>query len=214
MLDNLKKLIQAKESRQIIHLLEEHPEILDLQDENGTSGFFLITYSGDGATFEIAKFLKKEFDFYEAIVSGKLDLVKGYLSTNKKKINEYSKDGFTPLALGAFFNQTTIAKFLLSAGADPNLPSNNPSKVNALHAAVAKNNEELCRLFLEKGADPNRVQTQQVTPLHSAAHQGNLSIVKLLLEYGADISLKMDNGDDAYSIAVRDGHEEVAALLK
>ena len=214
MLNTLKKLIQAKESRQIIHLLGVHPEILDLHDENGTSGFFLITYSGDGATFETAKFIKKKFNFYEAIVSGKMDIVKSFISKGEKKVNDYSDDGFSPIALAAFFNQTTIAKFLLAEGGDPNLQATNPSKVNALHAAVAKNNKELCHLFLEKGADPNLTQSQHVTPLHSAAHQGNLSIAKLLLKYGADTSIKMENGDDAYTIASRDGHKEVAELLK
>ncbi len=40
MLTNLKKLIQGKESRQIIQFLEDHPEVMEQTDEKGTSGFF------------------------------------------------------------------------------------------------------------------------------------------------------------------------------
>lgn len=206
-------MIQAKESRQIIQFLEDHPEVIDQKDESGTSAFFLLLYSGEIAAFHKAKGLKKEFDFFEAIVSGKPDLVKEHLLHNPALLNQYSSDGFTPIALAAFFHQTSTAQFLLSKDADPNLQANNPSKVNALHAAVAKENESLIRAFLEKGADPNISQAQGVTPLHSAAHRGRLSIVRLLLDHGADITLKMDNGDDAHTIALRDGHLEIAELL-
>lgn len=94
------------------------------------------------------------------------------------------------------------------------MQANNPSKVNALHASVAKENTELIQAFLENGANPNLPQTQGVTPLHSAAHRGNPLIVRLLLDHGASVSQKMDNGDDAHSIAVRDGYSELAELLK
>jgi ankyrin repeat protein len=87
------------------------------------------------------------------------------------------------------------------------------SNVNALHAAVAKNNYELCKLLIENGADVNISQMQNVTPLHSAAHRGNLSIVQLLVNHGATIEAKMDNGDNAMIIATRDKHQEVINYL-
>lgn len=55
---------------------------------------------------------------------------------------------------------------------------------------------------------------QNVTALHSAAHRGNLKLVKLLVENGAEIDLKMDNGNTAYSIAERDGQNEVKLYLE
>ncbi|MFC3972618.1 ankyrin repeat domain-containing protein [Maribacter confluentis] len=52
-------------------------------------------------------------------------------------------------------------------------PAKNPSKVNALHSAIAKENHELCKLLIEYGVDVNTVQMQNVTALHSAVHRGN-----------------------------------------
>jgi ankyrin repeat protein len=47
---------------------------------------------------------------------------------DKSYANQYSNDGFTPLSLSAFFNQTEIEKLLLENGADPNLHATNLPK--------------------------------------------------------------------------------------
>lgn len=214
MINELKTYIQNKEIDKIIMLIENNPEILDEKDDNGSSGLFMIAYSGLDAAFAKAKTLKKSFSFHEAIACGKKDKVQEYLSQDKVIVNKYSNDGFTPLSLAAFFDQTEIAKLLLANGADPNMHATNPSKVNALHSAVAKENYELCKLFLAHDADVNAVQMQNVTPLHAASHRGNLNLVKLLVENGAKIDFKMDNGDTALTIAERDGHNEVKDYLK
>jgi acetyl esterase/lipase len=214
MIDSLKKHIEKKEADKIIKLILNNPEILDKKDENGSSGLFLIAYSGMETAFNKAKELKKSFVFHEAIVCGKIDFVKDSLAHDKNYANQYSNDGFTPLSLAAFFNQTEISKLLLENGADPNLHATNPSKVNALHSAVAKENYELCKLLIEYGVNVNAPQMQNVTALHSATHRGNLKLVRLLVESGAEINLKMDNGDTAISIAENDGHKEVKVYLE
>ena len=213
MIDSLKTYIKNREPDKILRLLQENPEVLDQQDETGTSGLLLIAYSGMPSVFEMAKSLKKTFSFHEAIVCGKMEQVKELHKDGSNGIDEYSGDGFTPVSLAAFFDQTEIAIWLLEQGADPNLHATNASKVNALHAAVAKGNVELCKLLIQKGADVNAPQMQQVTALHSAAHRGNLELVQLLVQNGADVNLKMENGDTALSIAQRDSHKEVAVYL-
>ena len=214
MIDSLKTHIKNKEADKIVALITEHPEVLDQRDENGSSGLLIIAYSGIEEAFNKAKELKKSFTFYEAIVCGEEENVTDSLAKDKTYANRYSNDGFPPLCLAAFFNQTGIAKLLLENGADLNLQATNPSKVNALHSAVAKENYKLCKLLIEYGVNVNATQMQNVTALHSAAHRGNLQIVKLLIESGADINLKMANGDTAISIAERDGHQEVKVYLE
>ena len=135
------------------------------------------------------------------------------LSHDKSYANQYSNDGFTPLSLAAFFNQTEIAKLLLENGAEPNLHATNPSKVNALHSAVAKENYELCKILIDYGANVNATQMQSVTALHAATHRGNLKLIKLLVENGAEINVKMDNGDTAIDIAGKVGHKDVKTYL-
>lgn len=214
MIDKLKSHIQNKDAEKTILFIKQNPEVLNLEDKNGTSGLMLLAYSGFEEAFEEAIELKRTFSFHEAIVCGKIDTVKGYLiADNLKLINTYSKDGFTPVSLATFFNQTEIAKFLITKGADPKLHAKNPSKINPLHAAIAKENFELCKLFIEKGVDVNAIQTQKVTALHSAVHRGNLELTKLLVENDASIDLKMDNGDTALLIAQREGHKNIEKYL-
>ncbi|UII19093.1 ankyrin repeat domain-containing protein [Fulvivirga ligni] len=213
MIDSLKSQLAEKDTASVLIFIQENPEVLNTTDENGSSGFMIIAYSGLETVLNKAIALKRSFTFYEAIAAGKSDLVNEYLLSDDI-VNKYSPDGFSPLALAAFFNHTEMAILLIENGGDPNLKATNPSKVNALHAAVAKENLALCEVLLNHGVDVNATQMQDVTPLHSAAHRGNLELVKMLVTNGADISLKMQNGDTAMSIAERDGHAEVLKYLK
>ncbi|WP_235298186.1 ankyrin repeat domain-containing protein [Portibacter marinus] len=215
MIELLKTHIKNKDAEQIIMLINKYPEVLNITDENGSSGLLLIAYSGLHEPLEEAIKLKASFTFHEAIVCGQMNIVNDYLNNPEVDLkNTHSKDGFSPLSLAAFFDQTEIAKLLIQFGADPNLSATNPSKVNALHSAIAKENYELCKLFIEKGVNVNATQTQNVTALHSAAHRGNLALVQLLVDHNASINIKMDNGDNALLIAQREGHSEVADYLK
>ena len=214
MIELLKTHLQNKAVDKIIALLHANPEVLGLEDDHGSSGLTLIAYSGLEKAFVEAIDLKKSFSFHEAIVCGKLKIVKDYMKTPDFDLADtHSNDGFTPLSLAAFFNRTEIAKALIALGADPNLSAKNPSKVNALHAAIAKENYELCKLFIENGANVNAVQMKNVTPLHAAVHRGNLTLVKLLVDNRALITTQMDNGDTALLIAEREKHDDILAYL-
>lgn len=214
MIDSLKAHIKNKEADSIIAMITKYPEVLNEKDENGSSGLLIIAYSGIEDAFNMAKEIKKSFTFHEAIVCGKIDLVNDSISHDKSIVNQYSVDGFTPLSLAAFFDQTEIALLLLKNGADPNLHATNPSRVNALHSAVAKENYVLCKELIDHGVNVNATQTQNVTALHSAAHRGNIELVQLLVENEAEVNFKMDNGDTAISIAERDGHTKVQEYLR
>lgn len=215
LIELLKTHIQNREANKVLALIQDHPEVINLEDENGSSGLMLLAYSGFKEVFDEAVLRKTSFTFHEAIVCGKKEIVVQYLDESDADwANSHSKDGFAPLSLAAFFDRMDIAVLLLDKGADPNLAATNPTKVNALHSAVAKENVELCKILLEKGVDVNAPQMQNVTALHSAVHRANLELIKLLMENGADPSLKMDNGDTALSIANREGHGLVATYLQ
>ena len=56
-----------------------------------------------------------------------------------------------------------------------------------LHYVARSGHEDLCRLFLRRGALPNAATTSgKATPLHRAALQGHAGVCRLLLEAGAD----------------------------
>jgi ankyrin repeat protein len=214
MIASLQKHLQDKNIKESQALLRANPAVLEAQAENGSSGFILVAYSGSPELLQIAIELKSSFNLPEAVVSGQESEVERLLAQDKSQVNDFATDGFTPIALAAFFNQPELVRLLLQAGADPNLSARNPSKVNALHAAVAKEQLEICTLLLENGADPNAAQMQHVQALHSAVHRNNLALVQLLVEGGADVKGVMDNGDTPMLIAKREGHQEVLNYLQ
>ncbi|HOY15145.1 MAG TPA: ankyrin repeat domain-containing protein [Saprospiraceae bacterium] len=215
MIKELDELMKKRDTEGILELLDSNPEVLNELNENGSTGFAIIAYSGMPEVFAKAISLKETFTYHEAILAGKIEIVKGYLDADlPNRLNEYSNDGFAPIALAAFFNQIEIAELLAELGADPNLAATNPTKVNALHAAVAKENTHLCKLLIAKGANVNASQMADVTPLHSAVHRGNVELTRLLLDFGAQPDLKMQNGDTAMIIAEREGHQPILDILR
>lgn len=214
-IDSLKAMLAEKDTISVGKFIEAHPQALGETDSNGTTGLLLIAYHGNSAPLLArAISLAPALNFYEAIVAGRIEQVRKELHDNNRLLNAYGPDGFTPIALACFFEQYDVAKMLLDAGADPDIAANNISKVNALHAAVAKNNAPLCALLIQMGANVNAPQMSNVTALHSAAHRNNLEIVTLLVENGADVDAKMDNGDTALMIAVREGKAKVSGYLE
>ena len=47
--------------------------------------------------------------------------------------------------------------------------------------------EEMMKLLIEYGGNPNATDTEKWTPLHAAATCGHLHLVKFLIDAGADL---------------------------
>jgi ankyrin repeat protein len=119
-----------------------------------------------------------------------------------------------------------IVKALLAHGANPNLRlklTRNVGTVNEvslqgatpLVLAAEVNNFEAVKALLDAGAPIDARDTEsQSTPLHRAASWGRVDVVKLLLERGADARLADKNGHTALDLAVANGQNEAAALLR
>lgn len=66
---------------------------------------------------------------------------------------------------------------------------NNTGRRTALHYAVGGSHEDVVRLLLDRGADPNvRDEGDNAIPLCFACEKNDLAIVRLLVEYGADVN--------------------------
>jgi hypothetical protein len=85
-----------------------------------------------------------------------------------------------------------VIKLLVAKGADPNLGFKPKEGPGPLHLAVSKNDLDLAKLLLAKGADINARDDKDATPLHYAAATLRLEIVKLLVEKGADINARFE----------------------
>ncbi len=116
------------------------------------------------------------------------------------------------LSAAAFHGHWGLCEFLLERGADPNFADAANDEV-PLHAALCSHqslrHEQVVRVLLAAGADPNRatrdgaetdgfmrdVRTRGETPLHRAASYGTRGAIELLLGAGARLEVQDAAGD-------------------
>jgi uncharacterized protein len=122
---------------------------------------------------------------------------------------DMNRGGFTPLLYAAREGCTDCAKYLLDAGADPNL--GDPERVTPLNLALTNLHFDFAVFMIEAGADVDRWDFFGRTPLYMATDvntlptQGNgamqyipsldtasaVDVVKLLLEKGANPNIQL-----------------------
>ena len=107
--------------------------------------------------------------------------------------------------------QITIAKLLISNGADVN--AKNKTGEKPLHHAAAKGFKETAELLIAKGADVNAKNNFDRTPLHWAAQHGRKALVMLLINEGADVNSKTQEGLSPLHRSSSFEHVEVSKLL-
>ena len=89
-----------------------------------------------------------------------------------------------------------------------------PNSVNTALMFAAKNGHlEIVLLLLEKKAEPNWVDRKGYTTLMYAAKNGHLEIVRLLFGKGANPKLITRIGFTALMFAAKNGHPEIVQLL-
>jgi uncharacterized protein len=197
--EHLADAIKTGDLARVSALLDGDPDLLHARDSNGISAISLAMYHGKP---EIARaFINRgaALDMFEACAAGVLESVRD--GVPQHGVDAVSPDGFPALGLACFFGHEDIARYLLDAGADPNLAATNSFGVRPIHAATARRSEPIVRLLLERGADPNTRQQGGFTALHSAARNGDGRIIDLLLQHGADPSLADHNGKTAAEFA-------------
>ncbi|HYE86924.1 MAG TPA: ankyrin repeat domain-containing protein [Vicinamibacterales bacterium] len=205
--------IKAGKVDEVRRLLQQAPSLIGARDSNGASALLIAAYNMKPEVVSALLELGAHVDIFEAAVLGKVDRIAQILASNPLRASEYSPDGFTPVALAAFFGQPAAVKALIAAGADVNAAAKNPLKVAALHAAVAGRNLEIVQAILDAGADPNARQQAGFRPMHEAGTNANRKLAELLLARGADPTLTSDDGKSAIDLAREKGHVAFAEWL-
>jgi ankyrin repeat protein len=105
-----------------------------------------------------------------------------------------------------------ISELLISHGADVNAKSAEGN--TALTGACArKGYDDVVKLLLSKGANPNTLMKNGWSPLDCVCSGGELETARSLIEHGADVNLAMEPGDTPLILAAMKGHLDVVRLL-
>ena len=205
--------IKAGNVDEVRQLVQQDASLKQARDASGASAVLAAAYNMKPDVVNALIELGAPVDIFEASVLGKVDRIQEILKASPARVSEHAPDGFTPVALAAFFGQPAAVKALIAAGADVNAAAKNPLQVAALHAAVAGGKLEIVKAVLEAGADPNAQQQSGFRPIHEAGTKANRALAELLLAHGADPSLPNDAGTNAIDLAREQGHADFADWL-
>jgi hypothetical protein len=128
------------------------------------------------------------------------------------------------LVYAIYWSPLTFIRTLLELGADPNAPVDDGfppliaalSKVREVPGSMRRTDvDDVLRLLLAHGADPNQRGINDYTPLHMAVDMRYLLGIQILLDAGADPSLRtrIDDCDTPEEMARAAGLDTYAAML-
>ena len=219
----------AGDRDQVSTLLDADPQLVHRRDRAGGTPLHQAVAASEGEV--VALLLERGADIHAVHASG------------PGSESGYAAAGFQPIDLafwtGPFWGvrgDLEIARLLLNRGADHDLviaaalgeidqaramldqdplcvDMARPCGKRALSSAIEFDHEEIVRLLLERGADPNLPEGEYAprgVALHAAARAGNRAMVELLLAHGADPNSYIDSaGSATYAARTR----ELRALL-
>jgi len=150
--------------------------------------------------------------YYSAIYSGKEE-AEALISAGAfidARNGEYNR---TSLHEAVLQNNTDVALYLISKGADVNLKDS--ENFTPVYAAVNVGDRLLLEALVEAGADLNVQDGERKwSPMMLAAYDGNYEIVKFLKNLGVNLDLVSDAGYTALDFAEEQNHADVVKLLK
>lgn len=122
-------------------------------------------------------------------------------------------DDWCPLRLATHQGDLSLVQLLLDHGAD--MSRVNASNETLMHTACRdnQNSYDLCKLFLEKGADCNSQNSLGCSPFHVSLMKQPLEVIILLLEFGANIAWVDSRGESALHFAAYNTHVDVIAFV-
>ncbi len=198
----------------IEQILADNPNLVNTIGQNRLPLVLTAQYQNKQEIVDTLVNAGAKLSIFEAAAIGRLDIVQKELEEYPEDVDENGRDGFTPLQLACYFGREEIVTYLLAQGADINAIAENPTLIQAVHAAAANGNLNILRHLLERGANANAQQQNRLTPLHTAADSNHAAMAQLLLKYGADPTLANDSGQTPADIAKAKGYEQLWLVIK
>lgn len=152
-----------------------------------------------------------------AAYNGDIPLLSALLD-HKAAIN-YTLSWGTAFGNAVLNNQWDAATFLLSKGADSNIPTANENLTTFMQAAEYSHgapleNVQATQFLLKAGANPNLKSVTGFTALMYASRLDSEKLVQVLLDGGADINATDNLGETALTYAGDRGYQDMVDLLK
>lgn len=137
------------------------------------------------------------------------------LIRNGAEISTPNDNGETPLYLAVNNGLTVMTGVLLYKSHQPGRDANWQTPVGEplLNLATLQGDEQMVRLLLDSGADPNEVDFMENSGLNIAAENGFDAIALLYLSRGADPDHANILGTTPIMAAAQNGNEKLAGLL-
>ena len=211
---NLIASIKAGDAETVEAILARDPSLVNAADKDGLTAIVIAMYYGQAAIASLLASRGAVLDIFSAAARGDLARLRALLDDDPTQINTYSPDGWTPLALAAFFGHAAAIEFLLEGGADFNAKSRNAMGNLPIHAAAAGGHTAAVAALLAGGADVNAVDDRGWTPLALASQNGSQEIVEVCLAHEANVDALSADGRNALDLAMAAGHEGIVELLR
>jgi len=161
----------------------------------------------------------------DAFRKGDLDALRAAVGDPSLVPNGRMSNTIGPCLVYAIYHSPLgFIRTLLELCADPNGPADDgfPPLIAALSGTRAvpratrrADVDDVLRLLLSFGADPNQRGINDYTPLHMAVGERNLPAIQILLDGGADPGLRtrIDECETPVEMAQRAGLAEIAAMF-
>jgi len=210
--------VKQNNMEQVSRLLQQDAALVNASNQRGETAMLMAAYYRSQEIKELLLESGAELNLFEAAAIGNTERITELLRESPELIASWNTDGFTALGLAAHFGKEEAVKLLLEQGAEIDVKSQDGKLNNtALHAAIAGNHDHVVRLLLKQGADINaRCEGEYrrgFTPLHVAAYFGREAVIQWLLEAGADQTMKTEQGQTAYDLAIARAYPNSARWL-
>ncbi|VUC26312.1 unnamed protein product [Clonostachys rosea] len=168
--------------------------------------------------------------FDVAVASGRLKMVKVFLSTGKIDIEKQDEHGHMPLHAASHNGDPSMVALLLQHGADVNAVGEGGRQPLTI-ATVPHPHFRCGRSHIRFGSRPNFLETMRIllrhgaeveaneangrTALHEAVKAGHCDAVELLASHGADVNTREDvrGHRPLHTVSLYNGKLEMAKLL-
>lgn len=127
--------------------------------------------------------------------------------------HQWGRPNRTVLMEAARLGRVEMVRMLLVQGAHPDVTTDQPERVAALHLATLAGQTEAVLLMLEFGAEVDLRDGRNSTAVMHAAASGNIDILRILIDRGADVNARDNAGATPLMLAAQADHAEAVASL-